>query len=84
MNKIQYTIRNIPPATDRVLRKRARQTGKSFNHTVVETINRQLFGNSMPAAEADNFDWLYGSMALDADFDEAIRDQSSIDEKLWR
>lgn len=35
---IQHTIRNIPPHVDRVIRKRAAQTGTSFNQTVVELL----------------------------------------------
>ena len=60
MNTIQYTIRKIPKATDRALRKRAALTGKSFNQTVVETLNQQLFGKSEVPKDDDNFDWLFG------------------------
>lgn len=86
MSTIQYTIRNIPPATDRVLRKRAKQTGKSFNKTVVEALNRQLFGTADVPPEEDNFDWLFGAGkdTLGPEFDEAMKEFKKIDKKLWR
>jgi plasmid stability protein len=40
MKSIQYTIRNVPPEVDRILRARARKTGKSFNSTIVDSISR--------------------------------------------
>lgn len=83
MTKIQYTIRNIPPVVDRVIRKRSKQSGKSFNQTVVDLLALQTVGTTNPLHE-DNFDWLYGADTLDESFDEAIRDLSKIDEKLWQ
>ncbi len=81
MNTIQYTIRNIPPAVDRVLRRQAKNAGKSFNQTVVETLTKQTFGtNQVPSTD---FDWLHGKLKLDENFDEAIAEQSRVDETLW-
>ncbi len=64
MSKIQYTIRNIPPTVDRVIRKRSKQSGKSFNQTVVDLLSLQTFGTTQPPLDS-NFDWLYGAMQLD-------------------
>lgn len=83
MTKIQYTIRNIPPAVDKVIKKRSKQTGKSFNQTVVDLLSLQTFGTTKVPTD-DNFDWLFGANTLDDSFDEAIKDLSQIDEKLWR
>lgn len=83
MTKIQYTIRNIPPSVDKVIRKRANQSGKSFNQTVVDLLSLQTFGTTKPASD-DNFDWLCGAMRLDDEFDEAIKQQSRVDEALWK
>lgn len=85
MTKIQYTIRNIPSATDQVLKKRAAQTGQSFNQTVVEALNNQVFGKTKPP-EDNNFDWLFGAGkdSLGLEFDEAIKDLSKPDPKLWK
>jgi uncharacterized protein (UPF0128 family) len=82
MNSIQYTIRNIPPVVDQVIRKQAKLEGKSFNQTVVDLLSLQTFGTTEPK-EDDNFDWLFNTGTLDAGFDEAIADLSRIDEALW-
>jgi hypothetical protein len=83
MNKLQYTIRNIPPAVDRVIRKRSKQSGKSFNQTVVDMLSLQTFGTTKIPKE-DTFDWLFGANTLDKTFDEAIKDLSQVDKKLWQ
>ncbi len=83
MSKIQYTIRNIPPAVDKVIRKRAQQSGTSFNQTVVDLLSLQTFGTTTPAAD-NGFDWLYGAMQLDDGFDDAIKEQSGIDQEIWK
>ena len=73
----QYTICNIPPAVDGVIRKRSKQTGKSFNQTVLQT-----FGTPQPPTD-DSFSWLYGKNTLDKSFDDTIEELSAVDEKLW-
>ncbi|QQS65185.1 hypothetical protein IPO96_01360 [Candidatus Saccharibacteria bacterium] len=83
MSKIQYTIRNIPPAVDMVIKKRSQRTGKSFNQTVVDLLTMQTFGTTQIQAET-GFDWLFGANTLDGSFDEAIADLSKIDKKLWQ
>jgi hypothetical protein len=83
MSTVQYTIRNIPTVVDQVIRKRAKQTGKSFNQTVVDMLSLQSVGTTKPE-ENNNFDWLFGSMKLDDKFDEAIKDLSQIDKELWQ
>lgn len=83
MSKIQYTIRNIPPVLDRVIRKRSKQSGQSFNQTVVDLLALQTLGTTKLPVD-DNFDWLYGVNTLEESFDEAINDLSQIDEKLWK
>lgn len=85
MAGIQYTIRNIPPAVDRVIRKRAQQSGKSFNQTVVDLLALQTLGTIEPPKD-DNFDWLFGAGkdSLGFEFDEALKDLSKPDPKLWQ
>lgn len=83
MSKIQYTIRNIPPAVDKVIRKRSKQAGTSFNQTVIDLLALQTFGTTKLPAE-DNFDWLYNKNTLDASFDEAVESISQVDEKFWQ
>ncbi len=83
MSNIQYTIRNIPVPLDRVIRKRAKRSGESFNQTVVNILAMQIFG-STHIIEDDNFDWLYNINTLDDSFDEAIKEISKIDKKIWQ
>lgn len=83
MTKIQYTIRNIPPVVDKVIKKRSKQSGKSFNQTVVDILSLQTFGSTTPPFDK-GFDWLYNKNTLDESFDEAIENLSQVDEKLWQ
>lgn len=83
MTKIQYTIRNIPPSVDKVIRKRSQESGKSFNQTVVDILSLQTFGTTNPKVDT-NFDWLYNQNTLDDAFDETVKDISQIDKKLWQ
>lgn len=83
MAGFQYTIRNIPPSVDMVIRKRAKQSGKSFNQTVVDLLTMQTFGTADPPADV-GFDWLFGQNLLDESFDDAIHELSGLDENLWK
>jgi hypothetical protein len=83
MQKIQYTIRNIPPQVDKALKKRAKQSGKSFNQTVIELLSLQVLGTT-ESSEENNFEWLFGRKSLDKGFDEAVEKLSHVDEKLWQ
>ncbi|HVA10678.1 MAG TPA: hypothetical protein VNG32_00730 [Candidatus Dormibacteraeota bacterium] len=83
MATIQYTIRNIPPSVDKVIRKRSKQSGKSFNQTVVDLLSIQTFGTTKIPAN-NNFDWLFNKNTLDESFDEAIESMSKVDKKLWQ
>lgn len=84
MKKLQHTIRGMPPVVDQAIRKRAQRTGKSFNATVIEALAIQILGNTdVQKAQTDIFKRLRGANTLDAGFDQAIKDQSKIDPKLW-
>jgi hypothetical protein len=83
MSTIQYTIRNIPPVVDNVIRKRAIQSGRSFNQTVVDLLSLQTLGTVNPKPD-NNFDWLFNKKTLNKSFDETIDNISQIDEKFWR
>jgi len=78
---IQYTIRNIPPAVDKALKKRAKITRKSFNQTVVEELSKNI-----KTPSKGRFDWLVGTMD-DGDaaaFDRAIVELNKPDPDFWR
>jgi len=79
---MQYTIRGIPSTVDAELRERARQTRKSLNETVVETLQRGL---ELEAAEAtfDDMDDLIGTWQNDSAFDAAVAEQDTVDPAAW-
>lgn len=83
MSRIQYTIRNIPPSVDKVIRKRSKQSGTSFNQTVLDLLALQTFGTTKIPSD-NNFDWLFNKNTLDEAFDDAIDSMSQVDEKLWQ
>ena len=83
MNTIQYTIRNIPPTVDAIIRKRAKDQGNSFNQTVVDLLSLQVFGTTHPI-EDSSFNWLFNQSTVDIKFDEAINELSKVDAALWQ
>ena len=84
MSKIQYTIRGIPVPVDQVIRKRAQQSGRSFNQTVVDMLSLQTFGTTQPSNSKGALENLFGANLLGPEFDAAITMQSEIDKKLWQ
>ena len=79
---IQYTIRKIPVAVDKALKQRAKITGKSFNQTVVDELQKNL----QITDQAQDFSWLAGTMdEVDAiKFDEAIDFLNAPDPDFWQ
>lgn len=79
----QYTLRDIPLALDRALRERAEQEGKSLNQVAREALKR---GVGLPDAQQlwDDLDHLVGSWQDDPAFDEAIKQQDTVDPQAWR
>lgn len=84
MANIQYTIRNIPPPVDQVIRKRAAQSGVSLNQMVVELLILQTLEDSALAkvSTVDDFFGKAGEL-LDEEFDKAIASFSVVDQKWW-
>ena len=80
--KKQYTIRNIPNRVDRTLRKRARDSGKSFNQTVLDALVSGSGESSLPKRDLS---FIAGSLsAAEAEeLDAEIKAQHQIDQKLW-
>ena len=83
MRMVQYTIRGIPAAVDRILRERARTKGKSLNDTAIEALRAGL-GLSDEPVEFDDLDDLVGTWQHDPDTDQALADQDIVDSELWR
>jgi plasmid stability protein len=81
----QYTIRNIPANVDRALRRRARETRRSFNQVVVEALVAGSGEADVPQQHHD-LDFMIGSMseAAAARVEAEVRAQRRIDPDLWK
>lgn len=79
----QYTIRNVPAAVDRALRRRARQLGLSMNRVALEAL---AAGAGAPLVQKRDLSGIVGSLEADdaARLDEEVLRQRSIDPELWR
>ena len=80
---IQYTLRNVPPVVDRTLRRQAAKLAKSLNEVALEALARGA-GVEREAKQQHDLDFLFGSWVEDPAVDQALADQRSIDEDLWR
>ncbi len=80
---MQYTLRNIPAAVDRILRRRASEQGVSLNTVALEALARGV-GATEEAVRLSTLRGLAGVWEEDAEFDAALRDQRVVDEALWR
>jgi hypothetical protein len=77
---LQYTIRGIPPAVDRALRKKAAQKKQSLNRLIVEELSILTLGERPKADFAD----LVGKWTPDPAFDEIVASQRKIDPRKWK
>ncbi|MBI4237159.1 MAG: hypothetical protein HY696_01920 [Deltaproteobacteria bacterium] len=79
----QYTIRNIPAALNRTLRRQAEELGKSLNDVLLRALHRGA-GLSDEATEHDDLDFLIGSWETDTRVEQALHAQRTIDRTMWR
>ncbi|MBA3833106.1 MAG: hypothetical protein H0X34_14670 [Chthoniobacterales bacterium] len=79
----QYTIRVVPAAVDRALRRRAKEEAKSLNTVALEALARGLEIEAKPHEHSD-LDPLIGSWREDPAFDRAIASFEQIDEEAWK
>lgn len=79
---MQYTLRNIPAALDRALRRQARASGTSLNEAALEAMAKGA-GLSAERIAHRRLGDLAGKWQEDPGFDEALRDQDTIDSALW-
>ena len=79
MNRIQYTIRNVPAEVDNALRLRAKKKKKSFNSTVLEVLSQStVAAKNKPGSDLA---WFYGSGGLEKAELDAFASQRVIDKK---
>jgi hypothetical protein len=79
----QYTIRNVPRVVDRALRRRAERLRKSLNEVAVEALARGA-GVEEEAKAHHDLDFLFGSWVDDPAVDQALAQQRTIDQDLWK
>ncbi len=79
----QYTIRNVPPSVDRVLRRRAAERGTSLNGLVLDVLAREA-GIGGQARVYEDLDAFAGTWVHDPAVDDALRDVRRVDERDWR
>ncbi|MGB5349307.1 MAG: hypothetical protein WBN10_06875 [Polyangiales bacterium] len=80
---MQYTIRNLPARLDKLIRKRAKEEGKSLNAVAVEAL-MEAFGLRGSEEAHRDLGGLAGSWVEDAAVDEALQAQRRIDDEMWR
>ena len=82
-NCMQYTIRKLPARLDKLIRKRAKEEGKSLNTVAVEAL-MEAFGLRGSVPLHRDVGSLAGSWVEDPAVDEALGEQRGIDEEMWR
>lgn len=82
-NLRQYTIRNVPPDVDRVLRRRAKDSAKSFNQVALEALVAGAGKSLVPRRDLSE---VVGSLTKKeaAQLDVETKLQRQIDPELWR
>lgn len=80
---MQYTIRGIPPAVDKALRRRAKASGKSLNEAAIDALTEGAGVTVEPRKRRDLSD-IVGTWVEDPAFDAAIADQQRIDDDIWK
>ena len=79
---MQYTLRNIPASVDSLLRRRAREEGKSLNEAAIDALVRGL-GLAGERVKRRDLSDIAGSWHADKTTDDALNDQRLVDRDLW-
>jgi hypothetical protein len=77
---IQYTIREVPPEVDQVLRQKAARNKQSLNQLILGELTLATIGR-LPRAD---FSDLVGRWTPDPAFDEILAGQRQIDLDKWK
>ena len=80
---MQYTIRRLPAGLDKLIRRRAKEEGKSLNTVAVEAL-MQAFGLRGSAQSYRDVSDLAGTWVDDATVEEALEAQRGVDDEMWR
>ena len=80
---MQYTIRKVSNTLDAVLRRSAREHGKSLNEVAIEAMARGAGLNGRPVRQRDLHD-IAGTWREDRAFRRARAAHEAIEAELWR
>jgi len=80
---MQYTIRNVPPHLDTLLRERAKAERRSLNDVVLEALTQGLGLSDRPTRYRDLSD-IAGTWVDDPETDAALDEQRRVDPDLWK
>jgi plasmid stability protein len=79
---MQYTVRGIPEALDKAIRRRARAEGKSLNEVAVDALADGLgLGEAVPLRDLSD---VVGTWKKEASVEAALAAQDVVDETLWK
>ena len=80
---MQYTVRGVPEALDRAIRRRARAEGKSLNEVAVDALadGLGLGGEVVPLRDLSD---IVGTWKKEASVEAALAAQDEVDGALWR
>ena len=82
MKTIQYTVRKIPEELDQKLRVASKETSKSLNTLIIETLEKQ-FVHSEGKPRFKDLNRFSGRWEEDPEFDRAVNQFDKIDDHDW-
>ncbi len=80
------TLRNLPPRVEAAIRRRAQDRGTSLTKAAIGLLEESLGANVGVGPRYHDLDDLSGAWVAEeaATFEEALREQRSIDTDVWR
>ena len=78
----QYTVRDVSPAVDRALRRKAAERGESLNAVLVRALEREAGVGEEEVVHHD-LDRLAGTWIKDAKKGRALAEQRAVDPRDW-
>jgi hypothetical protein len=79
---MQYTLRNVPPDLDRMLKARAKKLGKSVNQLALEAL-AQSVGTALKRRSLRNMPGSWSKREA-TEFDRFLEQERRIDPELWK
>ena len=82
---MQYTLRNVPEKVDELLRRKAKEQGRSLNEVAVEALSlgAGVSENGRPLIKRRDLRDIAGTYSYDPGFEEAMKEQDEVDPRDW-